>query len=140
MTAIGEFEFSSLVPTSIVTPFVHFPVPWLNISPLGLVLEKELNKFRLIHHLSHPVGFLVNDGIDPDLCMVSYTSFESALAWVQTYVKGALLAKTDIEAAFYLLAVQLDSNRVLGFYWQSNILLTFVLQRAALFLAPILRH
>lgn len=98
-------------------PFLSPPIVGLRVSPLGLVPKKEPNKFRLIHHLSYPVGESVNDGIDTSLCRVMYTSFDSALAWVRRYGAGALMAKTDIEAAFRLLPVHPDSFRFLGCYW-----------------------
>lgn len=101
-------------------PFELPPVPNLVVSPLGVVPKKEPNKFRLIHHLSHPRGGSVNDSIAPDLCTVSYTSFDTAVAWVQRYGRGALLAKTDIEAAFRLLPVHPDSCHLLGCRWQDR--------------------
>ncbi|XP_072263103.1 kazal-type serine protease inhibitor domain-containing protein 1-like [Pyxicephalus adspersus] len=45
-------------------------------------------------------GCSVNTSIDPELCSVSYASFDSAVGWEKKYEKGALLAKVDIEAAF----------------------------------------
>lgn len=101
-------------------PFESPPIPDLRVSPLGLVPKKEPNKFRLIHHLSFPAGTSVNDGIDPELCRVSYTSFDSALAWVRRYGHGALLGKTDIEAAFRLLPVHPSSFCWLGCFWQDQ--------------------
>lgn len=103
-------------------PFEAPPAPDLVISPLGVVPKKELNKFRLIHHLSHPRGGSVNDSIYPDLCMVSFTSFDAAVAWVQRLGQGALLAKTDIEAAFHLLPVHSTCCRLLGCRGGENIL------------------
>lgn len=59
--------------------------------------KQEPHKLRLIHHLSFPQGSSVN-GIDPELCSVSYASFDAAEAWVQKFGRGAVLAKIDIEA------------------------------------------
>lgn len=55
-------------------PFVRF-----RISPLGIVPKKEPNSFRLIYHLSFPIGFSLNDDIDPTWCSVQYSSFDDAL-------------------------------------------------------------
>lgn len=63
----------------------------------------------MIHHLSYPGGLSVNDGIDPEACSVKYTSFDMVVKWVRTFGKGALLAKMDIESAFRLLPVHLES-------------------------------
>lgn len=59
--------------------------------------------------MSHLAGLSVNDRINPEVCKVSYTSFDVAISWVKRYGKGALMAKTDIEAAFRLLPVHPDS-------------------------------
>lgn len=45
-------------------PFPMPPIGDLVVSLLGVVLKKEPNKFRLIHHLSFPKGGSVNDAID----------------------------------------------------------------------------
>ncbi|XP_077113673.1 uncharacterized protein LOC143768954 [Ranitomeya variabilis] len=97
-------------------PFHIPPFDDLVVSPLGVVPKKDPNKFRLIQHLSYPKGRSVNDGIDPELCSVVYTSFDEAAKWVRSCVKGALLAKTDIESAFRLLPVHPASVRLLGCY------------------------
>lgn len=101
-------------------PFASPPLVDLVVSPLGVVTKKEANKFRLIHHLSFPKGASVNDGIDPELCSVVYTSFDAAVDWVKRFGKGALLAKTDIEAAFRLLPVHPESLRFLGCFWEGG--------------------
>lgn len=62
-------------------PFDGPPFPNLGLSPLGLVPKKEPGSVRLIHNLSLPKGCSVNAGIDPELCSVSYTSFDKAIAF-----------------------------------------------------------
>ena len=42
-------------------PFQSPPLSPFLISPLGLVPKKVQGEFRLIHHLSFPTGFSVND-------------------------------------------------------------------------------
>ena len=101
-------------------PFGVAPLADLVVSPLGVVPKKEPNKFRLIHHLSFPKGGSVNDAIDPEACSVSYTSFDAAVHWVRRYGQGALMAKTDVEAAFRLLPVHPDSFRLLGCHWEGQ--------------------
>lgn len=89
----------------------------LVVSPLGVVLKKEPNKFRVIHHLSFPKGGSLNDALNPEECTVSCTSFDAAVGWVRWYGQGALMAKADIESAFRLLPVHPDSFRLLGSQW-----------------------
>lgn len=62
-------------------------------------------KWRLITDLSFPPGNSVNDGIDPDLCSLTYTSVEQVAEVVASYPPGALLAKIDVESAYRLVPV-----------------------------------
>lgn len=90
-------------------PFGVPPLGDLVVSPLGVVLKREPNQIRLIHHLSYLKGGSVNDAIDPALCSVSYATFDEAVRWVQWFGRGVLMEKTDIESAFRLLPVHPDS-------------------------------
>ncbi|KAM9319605.1 uncharacterized protein PAF06_003991 [Gastrophryne carolinensis] len=101
-------------------PFTDLPVEGLVVSPLGVVPKKEKGKFRLIHHVSFPKGGSVNDGIDRELSSVAYTSFDFALAMVREAGPGALMAKTDIEAAFRLLPVHPESVYLLGCFFEGG--------------------
>lgn len=38
--------------------------------------------------MSFPKGASVIDGIDPELSLVVYTSFDAAVAWVKCFGKG----------------------------------------------------
>ncbi|KAM3936556.1 uncharacterized protein RB166_007084 [Leptodactylus fuscus] len=98
----------------IVGPFPSPPFPNLRVSPLGIVPKKESGKYRLIHHLSHPKGSSVNDGISRSLASVSYVSFDRAVALLRVAGPGALMAKSDIEAAFRLLPVHPECYHLLG--------------------------
>ena len=101
-------------------PFLHRPISTLRISPLGLVPKKEPNQFRLIHHLSYPLGKSLNDFIDPKLCSVQYTSFDEAVHMIQDLGQGCLLGKSDVKSAFRLLPVQLKSIDQLGFMFDDQ--------------------
>lgn len=95
-------------------PFSSPPFSNFRVSPLGVVPKKESGKFRLIHHLSHPKGSSVNDGIPKDDASVSYVSFDRAVMLVRQAGPGALLAKSDIESAFRLLPVHPECYHLLG--------------------------
>ena len=95
-------------------PFPDRPSQNLRISPLGLVPKSEPGHFRLIHNLSYPDSGSVNDGIDKQLCIVQYTSFDHAVNLVVGAGKGALLAKADVKSAFRLLPVHPDDFCLLG--------------------------
>lgn len=95
-------------------PFTSPPFPNFRVSPLGVVPKKEVGKFRLIHHLSHPKGTSVNDGISKEDATVSYVSFDRAVMLVRDAGAGALMAKSDIESAFRLLPVHPECHHLLG--------------------------
>ncbi|KAJ1218829.1 hypothetical protein NDU88_006401 [Pleurodeles waltl] len=82
-------------------PFERPPLSGFVCSPLGVVPKREPGQFRLIHNLSAPRGSSVNDAIDRQLCSVRYASADNAVEKVRALGQGALLAKTDIESAFY---------------------------------------
>ena len=58
-----------------VGPFDVQPLNNFKISPVGLIPKTD-GSWRLISHLSYPPGISVNDGIDDNLCSVTYTTFD----------------------------------------------------------------
>ena len=98
----------------IVGPFQDPPLHNLRVSPLGLVPKSTPGKFRLIHHLSWPDQSSVNEGIDPSLCKVKYTSFDEAVNRIAGLGSGCLMAKSDIESAFRLLPICPEDFSLLG--------------------------
>ncbi|KAJ1089134.1 hypothetical protein NDU88_002285 [Pleurodeles waltl] len=89
-------------------PFSFWPLRNLIVSPIGVVPKKEKGQFRLIHHLSWSEGASVNDFIPEDFTKVSYASVDVAVHMVEQLGPGALMAKTDIKSAFWLLPVHPD--------------------------------
>jgi len=75
-------------------------------------------RWRLITDLSFPEGASVNDGIDPYLCSLQYTSVDRVARADQSLGKGALLAKLDIKSAYHLIPIHPDNRCLLGFEWQ----------------------
>ena len=104
----------------IAGPFDHRPLPTLRVSPIGLVPKKEPNEFRLIHHLSYPLGSSVNDYIDRQHCSVQYTSFDEAVHMVQDLGQNCLLFKMDIRSAFRLLPLAVSEFDQLGFKFKGQ--------------------
>jgi hypothetical protein len=99
----------------IAGPFNQPPFPNLHCSPLGLVPKRELNEYRLIHHLSSPRGHSVNHGISKEDSTVQYARFDDAVSLIQAHGPGALMAKADIKSAFRLLPVRPQDYPLLGF-------------------------
>ncbi|XP_075208100.1 uncharacterized protein LOC142312998 [Anomaloglossus baeobatrachus] len=89
-------------------PFSNPTFQDFRISPLGIVPKKEPGTFRVIHHLSYPKDFSLNDEVDTDLASVHYASFDMAVELLRTFGSKALLAKTDIKSAFRILPVDPD--------------------------------
>ena len=86
-------------------PFAKIPIDNLRCSPVGLVPKKSPGEYRLIHHLSYPIGESVNDFIAPELRSVNYTAFDEAITLIQSIGPNVFLAKADIKSAFRLLPV-----------------------------------
>lgn len=104
-----EISANRIAGPFIFPPFINF---W--VSPLALVPKKEPNAYRLIHHLSFPVGHSLNDEIDPSSASVRYATFDDAIQIIKTFGRGALLAKADIQSAFRLLPIAPESHNSLG--------------------------
>lgn len=65
---------------------VHLvPPPFSNLqcSPIGIVPKKEIDEFRLIHHLSYPDGASINEFIPDELCSVSYATVDDAIKQIK---------------------------------------------------------
>jgi len=61
----------------VLDPFPRGSIPGLQINCLGVVLKNHTpGRWRLITDLSFPEGCSVNDGIDPILCSLHYTSVD----------------------------------------------------------------
>ena len=87
----------------IAGPF-RSPLPCVHCSPLGAA-PKPSGAARLILDLSSPRGRAVNEGIDPDLYSVQYSSFDDAVRLVVSVGPRAALAKLDIRHAFRICPV-----------------------------------
>lgn len=104
----------------IAGPFNFLPFSNLQCSPIGIVPKKEINEFRLIHHLSYPDGASINDFIPDELCSVSYTTVDDAIKQIKKLGKNCLLAKTDIASAFRILPVHPDDHELLGIQFNGD--------------------
>lgn len=88
-------------------------------SPQGLVPKKD-GGFRRIHHLSHPAGSSVNDGIPREWASLEYAALNCMLDMVRKAGRGAWLMKRDLKDAFRLVPVAHSQKRLLGFTWQGQ--------------------
>lgn len=85
----------------------------VHCSPVGVIPKKNRpGKWQLIVDLSSPEGSSVNDGVDKELCSLSYTSVEAIANKVAALGQGTMLAKMDIRQAYRMVPVH-PSDRVL---------------------------
>ena len=76
-------------------------LPSLHINRFSVIPKgHNTGKWRLITDLSYPHGQSVNDGIDPSLCSLMYSTVDDMADVVVKLGRGALLSKVDIEAAY----------------------------------------
>lgn len=100
----------------VLGPFQNRPSN-LICSPLALIPKSEPGKYRLIHDLSFPKQFSVNDSIARKYTEVHYDSIDTVVGRVKFCGQGSLMAKTDIENAFRLVPIHADDRFLLGFSW-----------------------
>ena len=87
----------------------------VHVNRFGVIPKNhQPGKWRLIVDLSHPEGGSVNDGIEPELCSLRYTSVDEAVRRVIRKGRGTELAKFDIESAYRTVPVHPDDRPLLG--------------------------
>ena len=62
--------------------------------------------WRIIYHLSAPVGFSINDYIDSSTYSLSYYSVDDTYAFINQIGPGILLSKIDLKDAFRLILIR----------------------------------
>ena len=110
---------------------VVIPQDWVHIvhtSPFGVIPKKHKpGKWRLILDLSSPAGLSVNDGIDKDLCSLSYISIDEVVKCIISQGQGAMLAKIDVKQAYRNIPVHPEDRPLLGMAWKGKVYLDKVL-------------
>ena len=94
----------------------------IHCSPIGIIPKKNKpGKWRLIVDLSSPEGASVNDGVNKDMCSLSYTSVDVITNKVLELGQGTLLAKMDIKQAYRMIPVHPEDRYLLGMRWQETV-------------------
>ena len=113
---------AELAADRIVGPFEADEVPLIQVSRFGLIPKSnQPGEWRLILDLSSPLGFSVNDGVDPALCSLQYATVDQAVGYILSLGKGALLAKIDIKHAYRNIPVHPEDRHLLGMCWHGKV-------------------
>ena len=97
-------------------PFSSPPLNGFVCSPIAAIPKKGSDKVRIIHNLSHPKGFSVNDLIDDQDASVQYQKFDILVDMVRKTGTGAWMAKVDLQSAYTHVLVNPKFWRFLGFH------------------------
>jgi len=113
-----------------------------HISPFSVIPKKSKpGHWRLIINLSSPADHSVNDGIEKDLCSLSYVHIDQVTDCILLTGKGALLGKVDIKQAYRNIPVHPDDRHLLGMRWKRETLidktLPFVLRSAPIIFSAV---
>jgi len=121
----------------VVIPPAQVPYIHCHVSPFGVIPKKgKPGKWRLIVDLSSPINASVNDGIDKDMCSISYITIDQVVDEILQFGQGTLMAKADIKQAYRIVPVHPDDRHLLAVQWERQVLvdriLPFGLQSALL--------
>ena len=93
----------------------------IQTSPFGVIHKHKPDKWHMIVNLSSPKGSSVNDAISRELCRVTYTSIDHAVALARGLGRGALLAKLNLKDAYRAVPVHPSDQRLLAVSWKRSI-------------------
>ena len=110
----------------ILGPFDPQSLPHIQTSRFG-VIPKGSGGWCLILDLSSPDRGNVNDGIDPELCSLSYITVDDAVAEIARLGRGAELAKIDIKSTYGIVSVHLEDRILMGMLWEGGLYVDSVL-------------
>ena len=65
----------------------------------------------------------MNDGIDKELCSLSYTSIDDVMNCILVLGRGSLMAKMDIKQAYRNIPVHPEDQPLLGVKWTGECLI-----------------
>lgn len=100
-------------------PFPSPPLRNFRSSGIGLVPKKD-GSWRMIHHLSAPMGQSINDFIDPEGYSLSYPSIDEAAAILVSFGRGTMMTKMDLKSAFRQVPVHPSDWHLLGLSWRDQ--------------------
>jgi len=128
LTVISGFFSSELRAVQVLRPIepevaASVQVNWFSLVPKG----HQPGKWQLIVDLSFPQWCSVNDGIEPEVCSLHYTSVDEVCKRVVAKGCGMVLVKFDVEDAFCTIPVHPNDRKLLGMHWEGRIYVDMVL-------------
>ena len=91
----------------------------VHINKFGAIPKShQPGKWRLIVDLSYQQDGSVNDGIESELCSLSYASVDDAAAIITHLGRGTNMAKLDLESAYRIILMHPDDDHLLGMEWK----------------------
>ena len=123
---ISGFPVSELATGRVLGPVGPSVASSVQVNRFGLVPKgHQLGKWYLIVDLSFPK---VNNGIEPGVCSLYYSSVDEACKRVVSGGRGTVLAKFDVEGDFCTVPVHpADDSRLLGMSWEDQVYVDKVL-------------
>ena len=93
------------------------------LSPFGVIPKSNQpgKRRRLIVDLSSPGGRSVNDGIEAEICSLSYLHLDEVMDRIVKSGRGTNLAKMDIASAYRMVPVHPGDRPLLAVQWAGKI-------------------
>ena len=99
-------------------PFDQGCLPKIQVSWFGVIPKGTSGQWRLILELCSPDGHSMSDGINSEICSLSYFTVDEAAKAILRKGSGALLAKVDIKIAYKIVPVHPEDRSLLGMRWE----------------------
>jgi hypothetical protein len=112
--AISENILKRLKSGNILGPFIQIPTHGFRSSSIYAIPKSEGGK-RIIHNLSSPDGFSVNDNLNMSEFNCTFAPFNTCLGIITEVGKGCFLAKMDWSGAYKQIVVRKDQFELCGF-------------------------
>ena len=118
---IDDYQAREVEAGRVISPLEHQSMPVVHINHFGVIPKNhQPGRWRLIVDLSPPSGFSVNDGIEPEVCSLKYTSVDEAVKVILSLGQGAQIAKVDIESSYRVIPVYPTDQLLLGMKWKEK--------------------
>ena len=90
-------------------------------SPIGVIPRKHKpDKWHLIVDLSAPANVSVNEGIERELCSVSYISIDTVVKQINLLGQSTQLAKLDIKQEYRMVPIYRTDRLLLAMKWRGE--------------------